>query len=71
MMAEIKDTSGLPAELPALEGAEEILEKESKINDIIKKNGNAVSSTGFSAVLLVNNATEVKHILGLRNFTSK
>ena len=39
--------------------AEEILKKESTINDILQKNGKAVSSTGFSAILFVNNATEV------------
>ena len=43
---------------------DEILERESKINHILKKHGNAFSSTGFSAFLFVNNATEVKHILG-------
>ena len=51
------------AELTATE-ADEILERESKINHILKKHGNAFSSTGFSAFLFVNNATEVKHILG-------
>ena len=39
--------------------AEEILKKESTINDILQKNGKAVSSTGFSGILFVNNATEV------------
>ena len=43
--------------------ADEILERESKINHILKKHGNAFSSTGFSAFLFVNNATEVKNIL--------
>ena len=45
--------------------ADEILERESKINHILKKHGNAFSSTGFSAFLFVKNATEVKHILSL------
>ena len=39
--------------------AEEILKKESTINDILQKSGKSVSSTGFSAILFVNNATEV------------
>lgn len=44
---------------PVRTSAEEILKKESTINDILQKNGKAVSSTGFSAILFVNNATEV------------
>ena len=52
------------AEMTATE-ADEILERESKINHILKKHGNAFSSTGFSAFLFVNNATEVNHILSL------
>ena len=39
--------------------ADELAKKESTINDILQKNGKAVSSTGFSAILFVNNATEV------------
>ena len=40
--------------------ADELAKKESTINDILQKNGKAVSSTGFSAILFVNNATEVR-----------
>ena len=45
--------------------AEEIVKKESTINDILQKNGKAVSSTGFSAILFVNNATEVSILLNV------
>ena len=45
--------------------ADKMLERESKINHISKKHGNAFSSTSFNAFLFVKNATEVKHILSL------
>ena len=40
---------------------DEIQKRENTINDILQKNGKAVSSTGFSAILFVNNATEVSN----------
>ena len=39
-----------------------------QLNEVFKKNGKTLSSTGFSALLFVNNATEVNFQLLLKLF---